>query len=68
MHRREILKLTLQMKKNSGSTLIPLEFYFKRGIVKVCLALAIGKKQFDKRQAIKDREDKRNMAKIMKKR
>ncbi len=68
MHKREILKLTLQMKKHAGSTLIPLEFYFKRGIVKVCLALAIGKKQYDKRQAIKEREDKRNMDKALKRR
>lgn len=66
MHKRELLKLNLQLKKNPGSTLIPLEFYFKRGIVKCCLALAIGKKQYDKRQAIKDREDKRNLAKAMK--
>ena len=66
MHKREILKLALQLKKQPGTTLIPLDFYFKRGMVKVCLALAIGKKQFDKRAAIKDREDKRNMAKAMK--
>jgi SsrA-binding protein len=61
LHKREIRRLEQRIKKENGATLVPLEIYFKRGYAKVLLALAQGKKLFDKRQAIKDREDKRNM-------
>lgn len=66
LHKREIRRLGQSLAKNQGATLIPLEFYFRRGFVKVLLGLAIGKKQFDKRASIKEREDKRNIAKVMK--
>ena len=65
LHRREIRRLTQRMQKESGATLIPLEIYFKRGYAKVLLGLAQGKKSFDKRQAIREREDKRNMDKAL---
>jgi SsrA-binding protein len=68
MHRREIRRLTQRMSKEQGSTLVPLEIYFRRGYAKVLLALATGKKQFDKRQAIKQRDDKRNMEKALRRR
>jgi SsrA-binding protein len=61
LHKREIRRLEQRIKKENGATLVPLEIYFKRGYAKVLLALAQGKKQFDKRQAIKDRDDKRSM-------
>ena len=60
LHRREIAKLgakTLQQ----GMTLIPLSIYLKRKLVKVELALAIGRKKYDKRQAIAKTEDDRRM-------
>ncbi len=61
LHRREIRKLEGQVKQ-SGITLIPLTIYFNaRGLAKVELALATGKKQHDKRQDLKKREHKREM-------
>ncbi len=74
LHRREIRRLTQRMAKESGGTgkgtgggitLIPLEMYFRRGYAKVLLGIAKGKKSFDKRASIKEREDSRNMAKAM---
>jgi SsrA-binding protein len=68
LHRREIRKLALRMQKEQGSTLIPLEIYFKRGFAKMLLGLAKGKKMFDKRAAIREREDRRNMEKALRRR
>lgn len=65
LHRREIRRLIQRLQKEPGTTLVPLEIYFKRGYAKVLLALAKGKAQFDKRQAIKEREDRRNMDKAL---
>lgn len=60
MHKAEIMKL-LGQTKTKGFTLIPLKIYFKRGIAKVDLGLATGKKLFDKRQDIAERDAKRDM-------
>jgi len=68
MHSREIRRLTQRMQKEAGSTLIPLEIYFRRGFAKVLLGLAQGKTKFDKRASIKERDDKRSMAKAMRRR
>ena len=68
LHRREIRKLALRIQKENGATLIPLEIYFQRGYAKVLLGLAKGKKLFDKRAAIKERDDKRNMDKALRRR
>jgi SsrA-binding protein len=65
LHRREIRKLETRIAKENGATLIPLEIYFKRGYAKVLLGVAKGKKQFDKRAAIKERDDKRSMQKAL---
>jgi len=65
LHRREILRLEHRLAKENSATLIPLEIYWKRGYAKVLLGVAIGKKQYDKRAAIKEREDKRNMDKAL---
>lgn len=59
LHRHEIQKL-IGKTKQSGLTLIPLSLYFKDGYAKVELALAQGRKTRDKRQAIKERESKRD--------
>lgn len=63
LHSREIKRLigTLQEK---GLTLIPLRTYFKRGNVKVELGLGRGKKTHDKRQAIKEREARREIERV----
>lgn len=65
LHRREIRRLETKLAKEGRATLIPLEIYFRRGFAKVLLGVAKGKQEFDKRAAIKDREDKRNLAKAM---
>lgn len=62
--KREILKLVRQVEQK-GVTLVPLEMYFVRGLVKVKLAVARGKAQHDKRRAIADRENQREMQRAM---
>jgi len=57
-----------QALSTGGRALVPLRMYFKDALVKVEVALCTGKKLFDKRQAIKDREDKRNMQKALRRR
>jgi len=66
LHKREMNKLMGAVKRE-GITLVPLGVYFnKRGIAKVELGLAKGKHQADKRAAIKERDWKRDKARIMK--
>ncbi|GLZ30779.1 SsrA-binding protein [Lentzea sp. NBRC 105346] len=62
LHRKEIERL-IGKTKESSLTLIPLQMYFKDGYVKVELALAQGKKAYDKRQAIAKRDANREIAK-----
>jgi len=64
MHREEIYKLTGKVKE-SGYTLVPLSLYFKDGKAKVELALAKGKRDYDKRQALKEKQDKREADRAM---
>ena len=58
LHKREIAKLSGKLNE-SGLTLVPLSLYFKDGRAKVELALARGKRRYDKRQALKKRQDER---------
>jgi SsrA-binding protein len=67
MHRREINRLIGRVEER-GLTLVPLRMYFRRGKAKVELALARGKKTYDKREAIARREAEREMAAAMKSR
>jgi len=60
MHRYEIDKLIGKIKEK-GFTLVPLKFYFSRGRVKVEIGLATGKKTYDKRQDIAERDAKRDI-------
>ena len=64
MHRSEIYKLAGKIKE-SGFTLIPLSLYFKDGRAKVELALAKGKREYDKRQTLKEQQDKREADRAM---
>jgi SsrA-binding protein len=59
-HRRQIDKLEAQIKEK-GLTLVPTRMYFSEGRAKVEIALAKGKDRFDKREAIKERDSKRDM-------
>jgi len=64
LHREEIERLHGKVKER-GLTLVPLRLYFKNGRAKVELALARGKKQHDKRDAIRDREQRREIERAM---
>ena len=65
MHMREIVKLT-QAVERKGMTLVPLELYFNaKGIAKLKLALAEGKKLHDKRASDKERDWNREKARVM---
>ena len=65
LHREEISRLTGKVKER-GLTLVPLRLYFKRGRAKVELALARGKKHHDKRDAIRERDVRREIDRAMK--
>ena len=65
MHKAEIHRL-IGAVKEKGYTLVPLNLYFKSGRVKVSLALATGKKLHDKRQALAEKEAKREMDRHLK--
>ena len=66
MHKREIKRLTGKLQER-GLTLIPTKIYFnKRGYAKVEIALAKGRKKYDKREVIKKREMERHMKEYMK--
>jgi len=64
VHKQELNKLIGKMK-DSGTTLIPLQLYFKDGKAKVEIAIARGKKAHDKREAIKEREADREVSRIV---
>lgn len=65
LHKKEILKLRDKIDKESF-TLIPLKIYFKNNKVKVLLGLCKGKKNYDKRETIKERDIKRKIEKELK--
>jgi SsrA-binding protein len=67
LHKREITRLYAKANEQ-GYTLVPLKLYFKGGKAKITLALAKGKREFDKRQSIRDREQKREMDRVLKRR
>ncbi|MEU8827366.1 SsrA-binding protein SmpB [Streptomyces sp. NPDC048636] len=58
LHRAEIEKL-LGKTQETGHTLVPLALYFKDGRAKVEVALAKGKKEYDKRQTLREKQDRR---------
>jgi SsrA-binding protein len=60
LHKKEIRRLVGKLAER-GLTLIPLRVYFKNGMAKVELALAKGKRAYDKREAIKRREAQREL-------
>jgi SsrA-binding protein len=64
VHRKEIDRLAGRVSEK-GLTLIPVRLYFKRGIVKISIALARGKKTWDKRKDEKDRDVQREMARAV---
>jgi len=67
LHRREIEKLASRTNER-GLTLIPLSIYFKKGMAKVEISVARGRKTHDKRDAIKKQEAKRDIDRAMRRR
>jgi SsrA-binding protein len=65
LHRTEIIKISHRIK-DGGYTLVPLQIFFKDGRAKVELAIAKGKKDYDKRQTLREKEDKREAERAMK--
>ena len=64
LHARQISKLIGQVER-AGYTLLPLDLHFQRGRIKAEIGLAKGKKQFDKRDAEKERDWVREKARLM---
>ena len=64
LHRSEINRLEQKLKE-TGYTVVPLKLYFSGGRVKVEIALATGKREYDKRQALRERQDNLEAARAM---
>jgi SsrA-binding protein len=64
LHRAEILRL-IGKTKEGGITLVPVALYFKDGKAKVEIALGRGKKSYDKRQALAEKQSKREMQRAL---
>ncbi|RRC95251.1 SsrA-binding protein SmpB [Schaalia canis] len=64
LHKDEIIRLT-QKVSAKGYTIVPLELYFIGGRAKVEIALAKGKQEWDKRQALREQQDKREAERAM---
>ena len=62
LHKNEILKYEMKMK-TGGYTVVPTKLYFSHGKAKLEIALAKGKKNYDKRETIKNRDIERELAK-----
>ena len=66
LNRRELNKLHKQVK-NSGLTIVPLKLFINdKGFAKMSIALARGKKLYDKRDTLKDRDNQRNLDRVKK--
>ena len=66
LHKKEIKKIATAIEQN-GLTLVPLKLYFKDNKLKVLLGVCRGKKTFDKRETMKERDIKREVEKNLKK-
>ncbi|MBM3197816.1 MAG: SsrA-binding protein SmpB [Chlamydiae bacterium] len=65
LHKQELVRLE-NVTQQKGLTVIPLALYLKKGKIKVKLGIAKGKKAYDKRESIKEREHKQSMARAIK--
>lgn len=67
LNRKEIARLQ-KNGKEAGFTIVPLRLFINdRGLAKLVIGIARGKKEYDKRQSIREREDKRNLARLFQK-
>jgi len=67
MHREEIARLVGKVER-AGYTLAPLDLHYRNGRIKIEIGLAKGKKQFDKRHAIREREWNRDQQRLLRNR
>ena len=65
LHKKEILKLNDKLKI-SGYTIVPLKIYFNKNKAKMLIGLAKGKKNYDKRESLKEKDMKRELEKQIK--
>ena len=65
LHRRELVRLRTAMDEQPRTTVIPLRLYLDHGIIKAEIGLARGKRRYDKREAIKEREATRTMQRAL---
>jgi len=67
LNRNELRKLS-RLTKETGFTIIPVRLFInEKGLAKLVIAVARGKRQYDKRQSLKEKEDKRDMDRMFKK-
>jgi len=67
LNRKELHKL-LRLTRETGFTIIPIRLFInEKGLAKLVIAAAKGKKEYDKRQSLKEKEDKRDMDRMFKK-
>ena len=64
LHREELEKISTKTREK-GRTIVPLALYFKDGRAKVEIALATGKREYDKRNALRERQDRREAERAM---
>ena len=64
LHKKEIKKLK-EIREKERYSLVPLKLYFKHGCAKVLIGIAKGKKMYDKRESIKERDEKRESRKFI---
>ncbi|WP_207453282.1 SsrA-binding protein SmpB [Desertivibrio insolitus] len=64
LHKEQIIKIANKVKEG-GYTLVPLSIYFSDGRAKVEIAVAKGKREYDKRQALREKQDKREAERAM---
>ncbi|HTL39680.1 MAG TPA: SsrA-binding protein SmpB [Methylomirabilota bacterium] len=67
LHKNEIVRLQGRMKEK-GLTLVPLELYTHKGLIKLKIGIAKGKKEYDKRESIKKKESKRSTDRLIRNR
>jgi SsrA-binding protein len=66
LNKKELQKL-IRLTKETGFTIIPIRLFInEKGLAKLVIAVAKGKKQYDKRQSLKEKEDKRDMDRMFK--
>ena len=67
LHKKQIIKMFNKVSQE-GLTVVPLKVYMEKGLCKLEIAIAKGKKNYDKRQSLKEKDAKRNIAKSLKER